>query len=391
MKRALVPMLLAMLFGLSTLNQASAETISTTFEVEPSPMIAGHAGFLILTMTSMGGDATDVRTWIAESDIPYLKETIRVGDIKQGDSEQVIFELDVPENFPDGTYRVKVKIMFDDQTISRYAIVEVVNPRKKILLDIENVHTDKAIINPGDFFTLRVGIVNLGSETARDVRVAWALEGAFVPHKSDTQAYLGTIEPENQRVARFEILVDKDADPRAYPINLTIFYADEDGAEQAPLSQNISVVVGGPTEFFIDIASSTKIEAGSTSDLTIVVANTGSGDANSLILTLKAKPPIDVVGPNEVYMGTVKMDDFDTARFSVSVDEAANPGLYPLRIDLTYKDPLGVKRSLSEEFQLEIPSRAAPPVPGGLGFLMLPIMVAVVAAALGVYIRLRRK
>ena len=82
---------------------------------------------------------------------------------------------------------------------------------------------------------------NIGEETARD---AVARISVFKPFSStDDQAYIGTLEPGEERAVRFKLDVDEDATPKEYGINSEIKYTDVYGDVVISPSMKIPVVV----------------------------------------------------------------------------------------------------------------------------------------------------
>jgi hypothetical protein len=83
---------------------------------------------------------------------------------------------------------------------------------------------------------------NIGEETANN---SIARMGLFKPFASRRdQAYLGTLNPGEEKNVTFKVAVDSGATPKPYSINSEIKYADSDGDTIISKSMKIPVNVG---------------------------------------------------------------------------------------------------------------------------------------------------
>ena len=206
------------------------------------------------------------------SDSPQVE--VKSGDqvvqsLKSGDKTQspLKFTVKIGEHAPAGRYPLNLNVSYDYQdnvrvyaselltggsspTLVNYrvsyvyqkanqTIPIVINVKKQADFDITNA---SGTLSAGDKKAqISVTYKNIGEDPIRD---AVARLSIFKPFSStDDQAFIGTLQPGEEKTVVFRLDVDSDATPKEYGINSEIKYADVDGDTVISESMKIPVKV----------------------------------------------------------------------------------------------------------------------------------------------------
>ncbi|OPY54216.1 MAG: NPCBM-associated, NEW3 domain of alpha-galactosidase [Methanosaeta sp. PtaU1.Bin060] len=187
--------------------------------------------------------------------------------LKSGDKTQspLKFTLKIGEHAPAGEYPLDLNLSYDYQDNVRvYAsglstsagTPTLVNFRTSYVYQKANQSVPISIMvkKQADFeITTAKGIFSVGGKKAPvevtyrnigedPVRDAVARLSIFKPFSStDDQAFIGTLEPGEERTVLFRIDIDSDATPKDYGINSEIKYTDVDG--ETVISQSMKIPV----------------------------------------------------------------------------------------------------------------------------------------------------
>ncbi len=192
-----------------------------------------------------------------------------VSSLKSGDKTQspLKFTLKIGEHAPAGTYPLNLNISYDYQDNVRvYAsqlvtsgstpslanfresyIYQKANQTLRITVIVKRQADFEILNNSGE---LSAGIKkapisatykNIGEDPIKD---AVARLSIFKPFSStDDQAFIGTLQPGEEKTVVFRLDVDSDATPKEYGINSEIKYTDLNGDSVISESMKIPVVV----------------------------------------------------------------------------------------------------------------------------------------------------
>jgi hypothetical protein len=192
-----------------------------------------------------------------------------VQSLKSGDKTQssLKFTIKIGEHAPAGTYPLSLNLSYDYQdnvrvqasklitsgsspTLANYQVSYVyqkANQTVPIMVTVKK-QADFMITNATgslsagqDSGQIEATYKNIGEDTVRD---AIARLSIFKPFSStDDQAFIGTLQPGEERTVVFRLDVDSDATPKDYGINSEIKYTDINGDSVISESMKIPVVV----------------------------------------------------------------------------------------------------------------------------------------------------
>lgn len=184
----------------------------------------------------------------------------------------------------------------------------------------------------GKFLTVWIKAENIGGEKASNATFTLEPEYPLTLINEKTRNY-GSIAPGSDVLLEYRFAVDKNA-PKG--IAFMDFYYNADGKGKFVKKFNLTVEnaknLSDLDALFVEMG---KASPGRTSTLTIDVANTASGTAYYTVV--KADTPAGEIERNEVYVGNLGPDDFDSVDFNINVGNIT-PGTYPVNLLFRYKD-----------------------------------------------------
>ena len=190
--------------------------------------------------------------------------------------------------------------------------------------------------SPGTAVNVSVSLENLGSAAAKDVSVTMQLDSPFTPIGS-SERYIGDIGDHGSKNADFQMLVDPQADVKAYEIPLSIDYFDSAG-DKYTVNKTIGIALDGKPELQVFLERNDLLVAGGKGRVTVSIVNKGFAAVKFLSIKLLPTDNYDVTLPAESYIGDLDSDATVTQDFSISVKKNTSSGTMPLRIQLNYKE-----------------------------------------------------
>jgi hypothetical protein len=192
---------------------------------------------------------------------------------------------------------------------------------------------------------------------ARSVTAEMDADDAPIAVRTGT-AFLGTVPGGSSTSETFEIVVDGDAEPGTYDVEIDLDYTytpeiDEAGQpaddETDSESVEVEIEVEEPSQFEIDDAEA-DVLAGQRGDATVDITNTGPDDASEAVVTLEA-PDANVDIPSQsqrVYVGDWDEDDTEEIEFLVELSEDALAQEYTIQATVEYLDENDNERTSRE-------------------------------------------
>jgi hypothetical protein len=189
--------------------------------------------------------------------------------------------------------------------------------------------------------------------TAKFLTVAPNTGNAPLIIKSDPQM-LGDLQGGDNRKATFLIKINSDAAAGSYMLPLTINYTYLYQAEQFGLdsiqyfykqvNETLELPIKIKSDISIDVQSVTPehLNVGTEGYLTMKIKNTGSEDGTKAIVKIiqNSNSPI-VPTDSSVYIGDFLSGSIVECRYKVSVSKDAVPQVYPVSIEVVYKNKEG--------------------------------------------------
>jgi hypothetical protein len=302
---------------------------------------------------SWHGDLRDAYVYL-EGGLPLLKtsptEFKKIRDIwwswKGSPSIPISFELSVDEGAKAGSYTVNVVFTYTRYSdaagtkggFERFKQVEplTIEVRGRPKLEVVVKSSEPAKIRAGDLAELKISVLNLGSEEARNVLLYPKSAPPVDLLWYSEVLYIDEIAPQGQGSTTITVDVAEEAKAGRYVLPLTISYEDRD-AKRFKVENFVTITVEESADFEV-VPLNNQVESDARDRrVTFEVANVGSKDAEELKAILRASYPFTPTG-NEYFVGLLRPGDKAELAFHVDVDDDASTQRYPVDIILQWKE-----------------------------------------------------
>jgi len=382
---ALLGLMFSLLFVLFIFPVAKAAYVSLTVSgiSVPASIEPGESGNLVLTIENSGTEyARSVKLVISpHSMISFGTSQYSLQTIAPGSSTQVSVPMTVSSSATEGATSVFLSVEYNEGSSTGSVTTQSsvsVSITKRSLIEITNVSYNDQLIEQGDVVKMVVQLKNVGSGRIKDMVVALKNRSQpFVSAGGDMERYLGSLQPNQYATADFDIIINKDAETKAYSVPVTLTYYDESGAVHAE-ERYVGLKVSGLPDFVVTLESQSNMYAGSAGELTVSVANRGTATAAYLLANFDST--YDII-PKEYYIGDLDQDSYETITLDISLKGVA-AGKHSLGINLSYKDPYNQELAAAESVDFTVQPQPA---------FSFSLMQTIIMAALAVIIIWKRK
>lgn len=181
---------------------------------------------------------------------------------------------------------------------------------------IESVSSNPASIEPGEQADVSIVLKNIGDKDIEDIEVNVNLANLpFAPVNSVTEQVIDKInDGDNERV-EFNLVALPDATPGIYKIPLSVKYGNI--VKESIFSLNVESKVS----LDVSVGDSKVYSVGDTGNVDIEIVNKGLGEIKFLTVKLVQSNAYDILSNEQVYIGTIASDDFDSAQFNIHLNE----------------------------------------------------------------------
>jgi len=179
-------------------------------------------------------------------------------------------------------------------------------------LTVTNV--DSPVFKPGQEGSIRIIVENNLDTTAKDISISLDLTNLpFVPVGSSEES-IDEIKKDKDELFEFEIKAANDIEPGDYEISYELSYETSDSIRQK--RGTIGVNVGANAELTYSATTEMPV-IGSQGKISLKIVNKGFGDAKFVSIKVSSTNSFTLLSDEEVYIGTIDSDDFETANFDV--------------------------------------------------------------------------
>lgn len=201
-------------------------------------------------------------------------------------------------------------------------------------LSIDSAISNPQEVQPGEIFSLNLDIENNLNQTAENVVVSLDLSKVpFAPYQSSSEVRIDHIHEEDNKEANFDLSAFSDAISGTYTIPVMVSYTGSNGTESLGL---VSVIINAKPKIEISSEEAFLIK-GTNEKLTIKIVNSGLGDSKFLSVSMNPNKELQITSSNNIYIGNIDSNDFDTAEFNVFINANADSSVN-IPVKLTYTD-----------------------------------------------------
>ncbi|MBW2983585.1 COG1361 S-layer family protein [Candidatus Woesearchaeota archaeon] len=353
---------------------------------EPYPAEPGGYFDLWLNVQNKGRDATGLMFKL-EPEFPFSLDPGETaernfGKILSGQSVLVHYRVRVSPNAVEGSN--KLKYLFKSKSYEDWneASISIMIKTHDILLAITEIETNPKKIRPGKTGSIEIGLKNMADSLIKDLKARLILGGVpLAPIGATNEKMVQRVDSNEELTVKFTVMAEPDATADIYKLPLELEYADELG-NNYNRNNTISVIIGDVPDLAVNLDSSTIYKAGTVGEIVVKFVNKGLTDVKFLNVKIKPGEGHEVISPEEVYVGNIDSDDYETAEFKLFVSKANGEAKIPLTIE--YMDANNDEYTKLVELSLPLyGSREAKQFGfakgGGFGGILITIIIVAVA------------
>jgi hypothetical protein len=219
-----------------------------------------------------------------------------------------------------------------------------------VQVSLSNQNPDAA--RPGEPVELTFTVQNVGNNNLRAISVAVVPTNNAVSLYPFSQLtgeplvqnipYLNARQdPSDASVLKFDLMADANAADGTYNVDvLTTATTDDDNANVIRSENTFQITVRGKEYAQVVTVSKSSIDIGKPEPLNFIITNTGNSPLQNMVFSWK--DPQNVVLPvlsdNTKYIKYLGANQSVEVDYFVMADVNANPGLYPIAINLSYEN-----------------------------------------------------
>ena len=303
------------------------------------------------------------------------------------------YRLRVDKNAVEGENEIKVRYRIDKGIWIEPEEFFIDVQTNDAILAINSVSVDKEFFEPGSSGILKIRIVNEADSLIKDVNARLDLGGIpFVPLGSTNEKSAYQIDAKKTHEFSFELLAKPEAESGVYQVPLRISYSDELNKGYIK-NGTIGIVIGAKPDLSVTLEESKIYESGKAGEVIVKVVNKGLIDIKFANVKLAGSDSYRIISNEEVYLGNIDSDDFETADFDIYIKPTKDKAI-ALPIILEYKD--ANNKDYSDEIKLSLNLySSADAKKFGLkkenGFVGFLIVAAIVAAGVLYYRKSMKK
>ncbi|WAC04915.1 MAG: S-layer protein [Methanoregula sp.] len=325
----------------------------------------------------------------------------RVGDINGTGTVTVKVNAKILNNATEGQYELPLTIQYkylasSEQEASENILFMYKSVTKTIPLvvkikprvDIDVLEATPENLNVGMEGYLNIRIKNTGSEDGKKATVKITRNGASPIIPTDTSVFIGDFPKGEVITCRYKVAVSGNAEKQTYPVDVAVTYENKEGAVITSFPYTLGIPVGAKTKFLVASAPP-QVTAGSKGVILVDYRNAGDTTVYNAQARITAVDPFSS-NDDTAYLGNLEPGEAATARYGISVNDAAIPKEYSLDSEVRYRDTLSnsqVSDTLKVKVEVIAGSGTASPLSNPL--ILLIIIAGIIGA--GYYVLVMRK
>jgi len=280
------------------------------------------------------------------SSVPILR-------IPPGGSYSIPFSLLVPEGSTGSLVKMLISLTYLDSfyvEVSRNVVLGVLidSELREPMVVNKELHVPEEVL-PGETFEVRLVVVNMGNEVAREVMLKTKNTDPALSVLGSDSLFIGVLSPGSEKLVVFQVAVSSSPTSGIHSLSFVASYSNDEGREFVD-EFSAGILVAPWTEVeLINLEFPEKVSPGEVVTVSGEILVIGTESAEFLEIRL--------IGPgsNEEgeYIGRVDPDSplpFEVS-FTVPTDVE---GEYTLNINIMYYDSLGRRKTTSRAFNIAV-------------------------------------
>lgn len=378
-----------------------------TLQVNPNPFYSPSNPFpgdeVVYSVKVEGktvgsGDASDVNAEIAFNQNLFIpiKAKDSLGQIKQGDSSQAVFNFRIKEETPAGLYKFPIKLTYNGKfgTVSETFDINFL-VRQCFSLDIGKFSLNPEHPYAGEKFSIDIDVTNTCTGIARStsVEIKKSDTASFDPFVllSPNAVKIGDIfQGESKRVS-FSLMPISDATPGVYNFNIDLNCFDC-ASKTSKISLEVlskPVVIFSGIDLSIEGREGAKLLPGDSFSISVQLDNIGKKQAKAVKVYLLVDDGI--TGVKEAFVGNIDEDDSGAAIFDLVMQPTVSAGAHNAVIKVEYLDETGAKQEIAENYELYVNQGDILPLIISIIFLLIILAIVLTISYFIIRMVLRQK
>ncbi len=326
---------------------------------EPSPVEPGSYFDIWLKVDNIGVDTANDATLVLEPQFPFSTDddvqTI-IGILNRLDSVMVKYRINVDANAVEGTSKLDVKYSSDPKMnlmVSDSFGIDIRTADADI--NVVSIVTKPAQFLPGQKGDAVIVLKNTADSAIKNIKVIMDLSGAtvpFAPLGKSTTHLISNMAGGEEATATFEIIATPDAGSGIYKIPLSITFSDNVGNNYTS-SEIVSLIVGGTPDILTNIEPEILFLSGTTGDIRVNIINRGLVDVKYVTVKIEPMDGFELLSNDEVYIGNIDSDDFDSASFNIHISPSFSGDLL-IPMTMTYMNANNDAFEVDETLEMRV-------------------------------------
>ena len=154
----------------------------------------------------------------------------------------------------------------------------------------------------------------------------------LAPIGSTNEKMVQRVDSNEDLTVKFNVMAEPDAAADIYKLPLELEYADELGNKYGR-NTTISVIIGDVPDLAVTLDSTTILQPGTKGEIAVKFVNKGVTDVKFLNVKIKPTDNIQVISSEEVYVGGIDSDDYETAEFDLFIEKGKGEIKIPLTVE----------------------------------------------------------
>ena len=227
--------------------------------------------------------------------------------------------------------------------LALFAVIFIAQLYLASALTISSAISNPSQIQPGETTTLSLNIKNDLSQSIENVIITLGLDDnpashlPIAPYQSSSSARIDSLDSDDSSRVNFNLLAFSDASSGTYLIPVHATYNAIGNSTPIPADLGVvSITINAKPDIQISAQNPVLIK-GMTGKMTLKIVNSGLGESKFLSISLGQVTGLQITNSNNVYIGNIDSNDFDTSDFNVFVSKNA-PSMINLPVEITYTD-----------------------------------------------------
>ncbi|RQG89267.1 hypothetical protein EA462_10825 [Natrarchaeobius halalkaliphilus] len=322
-------------------NEVQTGTTETIeIDVGNDATVASGSGEQVTTARGVSVEIQDAGPFEAKS------AERAIGPIQDGQVATAPMEIDVPRDIEPGEHTVTVRVRYaytnrvsggDVQRLTkseRHSVTVVVPDEPRF--EIDDVETD---VEPGGSGEATIGVRNVGTETATDLRTAISggtgisVDGSTA--EAPAEELLGELDPGRSTEFTVDVAIEESVSAGEKPLQLEFTYRDESGIERQGETETASLVPASEQSFSISDLEDT-LSVGYDGEVTGELTNDGPRAVDDAVLIVEPMSDSLYVEDTRYAVPELEAGESTTFRYPTDVSGQADPGPRQLRFTVEY-------------------------------------------------------